>query len=372
MPRATVVIPTHNRPHLLVRALDSLAAQTFTDFDVVVVNDGGIDVRRALGADRGLNARLIDHGVNRGRSAALNTGIDAAQGDLLAILADDDRFYPHHLETVVRAWDSLGPGHAVYSHAVQILESQDGQVRDRKLTGAQDFNYDMLQVTNYICAIAVLVPTATLQELRGFDTSFDVLEDWELWLRVAERLTWHHVDVPTVEYRVREGRDNSTTREFFRFHPALERVYAKHPLPAGSPLQASRDELLAGSQGRVNAYGFAVSVVVACHDDPGEVIPTLQNVVEVLGAASYEVVLLVPSVDGWSELLGNLKGDLQTYAVGDADAGTAWEWARQRAAGRHLLLLRAGEVLDLDLVASVLQQPAGASLPAGRSPAVAR
>jgi glycosyltransferase involved in cell wall biosynthesis len=370
VPRATVVIPTHNRPHLLGRALDSLAAQTFTDFDVVVVNDGGIDVSGVLEPDRGLCTRLIDHGVNRGRSAALNTGIEAADGDLLAILADDDRFYPHHLDTVVRAWDKLGPGHAVYSHAVQVLESSDGQVLDRKVTGAQDFNHALLLVTNYICAIAVLVPTATLKELQGFDTSFDVLEDWELWLRVAHRLSWHHVDVPTVEYRVREGRDNSTTREFFRFHPALERVYEKHPLPSGSPLQANRDELLRGSEGRVNAYGFAVSVVIACQGGPSEVVPTLRNVVEVLSSASYEVVLLVPTVDGWDELLSNLKGDLQTYAVGDADAETAWEWARQRAAGRHLLLLRAGEVLDPELVVSVLQQPAGSSLRAGRSPAV--
>jgi glycosyltransferase involved in cell wall biosynthesis len=371
VPRATVVIPTHNRPQLLGRALDSLAAQTFRDFEVVVVNDGGTDVSSTLGADRGLRTRLIDHGVNRGRSAALNTGIDAAEGDLLAILADDDRFYPHHLGTVVRAWDALGLGHAVYSHAVQVLETSDGQVVDRKVTGAQDFNHDLLLVTNYICAIAILVPTATLKELQGFDTSFDVLEDWELWLRVAERLTWHHVDVPTVEYRVREGRGNSTTREFFRFHPALERVYAKHPLASGSPLQASRDELLVGSQGRVNAYGFAVSVVIACQADPGEVVPTLQNVVEVLGSASYEVVLLVPTVDGWGELLSNLKGDLQTYAVGGVDAEAAWEWARQRAAGRHLLLLRAGEVLDLELVASVLKQAAGASLRVGRSPVLA-
>jgi glycosyltransferase involved in cell wall biosynthesis len=368
MPRATVVVPTHNRPALLGRALDSLAAQSYQDFEVVVVNDGGLHVDEVLAVDRGLHLRLIEHEVNRGRSAARNTGIAAAEGELLAVLDDDDRFYPHHLETTVGALSKFGPGHAVYTHAVQVVESEDGAVIERKVTGAQEFSHDLLLVTNYICAICALVPTEVLLDLHGFDTSLDVLEDWELWLRVAGRLTWHHVEVPTAEYRIRQGRRNSTTREFFRFHTALERVYEKHPVPRGSVLQSYRDQMSAGSRGRASAYGFDSSVVVACSKGTAGVLETLANVVSTMGNASYEVVLLAPTTDGWGTLMDGLKGDVQLYAVGDVGPDLAWEWARQRAGGRDLLLLEAGEVIDRGLLEMSSRQTAPAFARVGRLP----
>jgi len=368
-PRVTVAVPTHNRPQLLGRSLASIAGQTFTDFEVVVVNDGGVDVSHVVAQRSDLDIRLIDHGVNRGRSAAYNTAIHAARGELLTWLADDDLYYPHHIATNVAVMDRLGPGHAVYSHAIQVTESADGTALDRKVTGARDFNADLLKVTNFICAACVLVPTPLLQELDGFDTSLDVLEDWELWLRVAERVEWHHVAVPTAEYRMRDGRGNSTTREFFRFHPALQRVYEKHPLPAGSPLQPLRDQMLAGSEGRLEAYGFEFSVAVACGTDPSAVMPSLLSVVEVLQGENYEVVLLVPQVDGWGPLLASLGGDVQTYAVGDVPSGEAWGRAMNRAAGRHVLLIEAGEHLDPGQVAAARSAPRGEAVRAGRRPA---
>ena len=371
-PRVSVAVPTHNRPQLLGRSLASLAAQTYADFEVVVVNDGGVDVSHVVAQRSDLDIRLIDHGVNRGRSAACNTAIHAARGDFLTFLADDDLYYPHNIATNLGALERLGPGHAVYSHAIQVTESADGTALDRKVTGARDFNRDLLQVTNFICAACVLVPTALLQELDGFDTSLDVLEDWELWLRVGERAEWHHVPVPTAEYRMRDGQSNSTTREFFRFHPALQRVYEKHPLPVGSPLQPLRDQMLAGSEGRLDAYGFDFSVAVACDADPSTVVPSLLNVVEVLEGESYEVVLLVPQVEGWGSLLSSLGGDVQTYAVGDLPSDQAWGRAMDRAAGRHVLLIEAGEHLDPAQVAAARSAPRGAAVRAGRRPAPVR
>jgi len=368
-PRVTVAVPTHNRPHLLGRSLASIAAQTCGDLEVVVVNDGGVDVSQVVAGRDDLDIRLIDHGVNRGRSAACNSAIHAARGEFVTFLADDDLYYPHHVATNIAALDRLGPGHAVYSHAIQVTESADGTALDRKVTGARDFNGDLLKVTNFICAACIMAPTALLQELDGFDTSLDVLEDWELWLRVAERVQWHHVAVPTAEYRMREGHANSTTREFFRFHPALQRVYEKHLLPVGSPLQPLRDQMLAGSESRLEAYGFEFSVAVACGPDPAAVMPSLLNVVEVLEGQNYEVVLLVPQVDGWGALLSSLGGDVQTYAVGDVPSEEAWGRAMNRAAGRHVLLIEGGEHLDPGLVAAARSAPRGAAVRAGRRPA---
>jgi glycosyltransferase involved in cell wall biosynthesis len=264
-PRLSVVVPTHNRPALLARTLDSLRAQT-VPVEVLVVNDGGLDVRPvvAAAAEAGLDVRLIEHEVNRGRSQAMNTGLAQVRGEYACVIADDDLYYPHHAQTVLDALDRLGPGHAVYTHAIRVQEDDDGTVLARDVTGAEEHNDDRIQITNVVAAMCMVMPSSVVHELGGHDTSLDVLEDWELWLRLSQRVRIVHVPVPTAEYRIRQGRGNSTTREFFRFHDALERVYAKHPLPAGSPLQPHRDRMLAGSEGRRESYGFEVSISIAC------------------------------------------------------------------------------------------------------------
>ena len=368
-PRLSVVVPTHNRPGLLGRTLESLRAQT-VPVEVLVVNDGGLDVRPVVAAaqEAGLDVRLIEHEVNRGRSQAMNTGLLQARGEFACVIADDDLYYPHHAQTVLDALDRLGPGHAVYTHAVKVAEDDNGTVLGREVTGADDHDDARILITNVVCAMCMVMPTAVVQELGGHDTSLDVLEDWELWLRLSQRVRLVHVPVPTAEYRIREGRGNSTTREFFRFHDALERVYAKHPLPAGSPLQPLRDRMLAGSEGRREAYGFEVSVAIACSGSPEDVLPTLNDVAQLLEGASYEVLMLVPSVDEWQPVLGMLSGDVQTYTVGDLSAEEAWHFARSRSGGRLTLQLRAGELIDPHLTSAALNGAPGSAAPVGRLP----
>jgi GT2 family glycosyltransferase len=369
-PGVTVVVPTHNRPRLLGRTLASLADQTFGDFEVVVVNDGGVDVADVVAAYSGPAIRLIDHDMNKGRCAACNTGIAAAEGTYVCFLADDDRYYPHHLATAVGAIEKLGPGHGVYTHAVQILENDQGDVLERKITGAQDFSIELLAVTNYICAMTILAPTAAVREAGSFDTAIDVLEDWELWLRLTHQIEWHHIDVPTAEYRMREGHANSTTREFFRFHPALEYVYAKHPLPAGSALQAHRDQMLAGSAGRAEAFGYDATIAVAGSDDIDEAVASARSVVDALTETTYEVLFLVPDARGWEQVADAFDGDVQVYAVGPGGVRAAWDHVSRRRAGRHTLLLRAGEVAEKTLVMQALGSPSANAVRVGK-PAVA-
>ena len=98
MPKVTVLTPTFNRPDTLAAALRSVAAQELTDWELIVINDGGTDVTgvvAALGDDR---VRLISAPENRGKAACLNDGLRQARGDYIAYLDDDDVWYPDHLE----------------------------------------------------------------------------------------------------------------------------------------------------------------------------------------------------------------------------------------------------------------------------------
>ncbi|WP_341928573.1 glycosyltransferase family 2 protein [Methyloversatilis discipulorum] len=104
-PRVSVVVPTHNRPALLREALASIAAQTCTDWEVVVVDDGStppIDAAE-LEAVVGGRLRLVRHAQPRGVAAARNSGFAAARGELIAQLDDDDRLAPEALSAAARA-----------------------------------------------------------------------------------------------------------------------------------------------------------------------------------------------------------------------------------------------------------------------------
>jgi radical SAM protein with 4Fe4S-binding SPASM domain len=106
-PLVSVIVPTHNRPEMLVEALQSVLNQTFQDFEILVVNDAGADVRQVVEALNGSGKiTYLEHDTNRGLGAARNTGIQHARGKYIAYLDDDDRFYPEHLETLANFLES--------------------------------------------------------------------------------------------------------------------------------------------------------------------------------------------------------------------------------------------------------------------------
>ncbi len=99
-PFFSVIIPVYNRAHLLRRTLDSVLRQTFTDFEIVVVDDGSTDDPEAV-VDAVADARIrFIRQDNKGGGAARNTGIDFARGQYVALLDSDDEFLPQHLETM--------------------------------------------------------------------------------------------------------------------------------------------------------------------------------------------------------------------------------------------------------------------------------
>ena len=95
-PWVSVIIPTYNRAALVAEALASVQAQTYRDFEIVVVDDGGTDGTAAALAEW-REVKVLRHSRRRGVSAARNTGINAARGQWLAFLDSDDLWLPDKL-----------------------------------------------------------------------------------------------------------------------------------------------------------------------------------------------------------------------------------------------------------------------------------
>jgi len=231
-PLVSVVVRTRNRPSLLREALDSLRAQTFTDFETLLVNDGGErPPDDALHPAPGVGLTLLDREPPHGRAIALNAGLDAARGRYIAYLDDDDLFRPEHLETMTRFLSGSDEYHVVYGDVEQIEQTlgEDGRYRDgRRLTVyGRPFDAHRLLSSNYIPLIG-LVHRRTEER---YDPAFDVFEDWDFLIRLAERWRFHRIERITATYRVRNDLSNATTTTPWRgegAESARRKLFEKH------------------------------------------------------------------------------------------------------------------------------------------------
>lgn len=174
------------RPALLAEAVASVRAQTLTEWEHVIVDDGSFSVGPVDGA------RVV-HVSHRGLGPARNAGLVHARGEAVALLDDDDVWHRHHLATVWSAMVETGAD-VVYADCDEVGR------RDGYRIDVRDFDAALLERENFLCVPATLVRTASLRAAGGFGAGS--LEDWDLWKRMARRgMRFVHVPVVTVTYR---------------------------------------------------------------------------------------------------------------------------------------------------------------------------
>jgi GT2 family glycosyltransferase len=222
----SVVVRTKDRPALLAEAIESIRATRYP-CEIVVINDGGAKPN----VD---GVTLIDHETSRGRSEAANAGVRAASNAFIAFLDDDDRYYPEHLETLANA--ARGSRQAAwYSDAVSAFvrrgPSGEYEVENMLRLFSRDFDPALLLVDNYIPLPTLLMPRASLLDAGGFDSAFDLFEDWDLLIRLAQRGPFVHVPRITCEIRHFADAGSITLANpegSEKFREAKKQLWAKH------------------------------------------------------------------------------------------------------------------------------------------------
>ena len=225
-PRVSVVIPAFQSETRIGHTLARLRQQTFSDFEVVVVNDGSTDrtsaiVRQAASTDA--RVRLVEQ-ANAGIAAARNRGIEAARGDVLAFLDDDDLWHPEKLALQLGRLDAT-PRAAVVS-CLSALVDADGRLLGWRLGGRPegDVYREMLEWDMVSGGSVALVARYPLEEAGGFDVSLPDRADWDLWIRLARRHPFASVPRTLVGYTRRPG---SVSRSYERMIEHGRRVLAK-------------------------------------------------------------------------------------------------------------------------------------------------
>ncbi len=184
-PAVSVILPTYNRATVLGEAIDSVRAQTFNEWELIVVDDGSTDgtatvVERSARRDGRIDYVRAKQG---GVSAARNLGIQKARGEFVAFLDDDDLWLPEKLTRQVQALGAHPHWAFVYTQAE--LRFVDGESRRLRLPLATTF--ETLLARNTIVTPSLLARREALREVGGFNERMAVMEDVDLFLRVASR-----------------------------------------------------------------------------------------------------------------------------------------------------------------------------------------
>ncbi len=240
----SVIIPTHNRAGFLAQAIDSVLAQTYANFELIVVDDGSTDETQLLLASHG-KALVSLRQENLGPAAARNAGIRAASHPLLAFLDSDDQFTRNKLALQVAAMETQP--HQLISHTQEIW-FRNGQHLNQKKRHAKEGG-DIFARSLELCVVGmstVMVRRELFDRIGLFDESFPCCEDYELWLRASVAQPFLLVDAPlTIKHGGREDQVSvrfQTGMDRFRIR-ALEKLLSSASL---TPVQfcLARKELV--------------------------------------------------------------------------------------------------------------------------------
>jgi hypothetical protein len=254
-PRVSIVLPSFNGSRHLDEAVASVVAQTFKDWELVLVDDGSSDdtgARMEAWARRDPRIRALRLSPNRGLPAALNEGFRHARGELFTWTSDDNLYLPGALERMAEHLERSDDVDLVY--ADYLLFSDAGGERRSYV-----FSQRLLALRGTV-GCCFLYRRDVHEELRGFDEQLFLAEDYDFWLRASTRFRFEAIHDLLYRYRVHDASltkqrrlaaVRAAVRAMERHLPALPRRERAH-----ARLQRARDLFLSGQPREGRALVF--------------------------------------------------------------------------------------------------------------------
>lgn len=211
-PLVSIIIPAYNCADHIAEAVDSALAQDYPGKELIVVNDGSTDDTRSILESYGERIRLIDQ-ENAGSAVARNTGLDAAQGDLIAFLDSDDYWYPGKLSLQVAYLEAHPEVGLVYNDwlvwrpdasGAYILPAMPALPEDRFDIIEQDSGwiYNRLFRESLIHTTAAMLRRDVIKKTGYFDAALRKGQDYEYWFRVSRVTPVHKLRAVLSLYRI--------------------------------------------------------------------------------------------------------------------------------------------------------------------------
>ncbi|MEH2025123.1 MAG: glycosyltransferase [Nostoc sp.] len=214
-PLISVVMTTYNHEKYIAEAIQSVLEQTFTDFELIVVNDGSTDRNDEVIRSFQDSRIVYINQENQGTSTGLNQGIIAARGKYIALMSGDDVCYPQRLEkqyqylytkinqVIFSSVDFIDDD----SHPVTGKHFARNYFNNSNKTSAEILNYFFMQ-GNYLCAVTAFLEKKMLLEAGLFNLASIQLQDFDMWIKLVKKYDIFIMEDKLVKYRIRQNEDN--------------------------------------------------------------------------------------------------------------------------------------------------------------------
>jgi hypothetical protein len=250
-PKVSIVIPAYNAMTYLPDTLASVFQQTFSDFEVLLVDDGSTDRLQTWVAQTVFDRRVkLISQPNQGLSAARNTGITHSQSEYIAFLDADDLWHPTKLAQQVQWLDAHPPIGLIYNQTAQIdsAGTPTGRVLGTEIAG--NILPQMLQRNIIDCPSSVVVRGQCFDRVGLFDRTLRSVEDWDMWIRIAAIYPVAVICQPLVYYR---QHPSNMSKNWRVMEQSFDRVITKAFASAPPEFQALKPQSL-GSAAVVLAW----------------------------------------------------------------------------------------------------------------------
>ena len=203
-PQVSIIMAAYNHARYIDKAIASALAQTWQDFELIVVDDGSTDTTSQVVSQFGEPVRYI-YQQNRGQGGARNRGIAEALGTFICFLDDDDLWEPHYLATVMSVFQKQPKTDALYT-GFQIIDA-DGTVLPQKgcRVVPPDQMYNALVGGGWFPPLVVTVRKTCLDQVGPLDETLRGHDDWDLWLRIARDHIFRGIPDTVARYRIHAG-----------------------------------------------------------------------------------------------------------------------------------------------------------------------
>jgi glycosyltransferase involved in cell wall biosynthesis len=239
--KVSVVVPAFNRAALIVETVESVLCQNYENFELIVVDDGSTDGTYEILSEYAGQGKLklLTHPAreNKGQSAALNLGLEAASGDFIAILDSDDLFLPGKLSAQVEYLNSHPDVGLVYG----MGEGVDGSgrwiydIHSPDHVEPNDPNAVLLDCY-FLLPQNALVRRAVYDQVGGFEEGFRAAQDHDMLVRIAENTRFGFIPIKVFQYR-RHGdsiSNNGLRRRWTNGFEIVRRARARYPYRAST------------------------------------------------------------------------------------------------------------------------------------------
>jgi len=229
-PRVSIILPTYNHASRLPGCLDNILEQTFQDYEIILIDDGSIDMTRKT-IDDFKEARKAHDRItylyqgHKGVSEARNLGIISSRADLIAFIDDDDRWEKDKLEIQLKAMMRDPEISFSYTNSFFVYQNMGTKILQSRIMslGGGDI-FEQLLYKCFIITSSVMAKKAALLEAGLFDKVMSVGEDWDLWLRLAYKYKAGYLKEPLLHYNLH---DNNAHKDSLKMLAGHRRIIEK-------------------------------------------------------------------------------------------------------------------------------------------------